>query len=399
VRFLEAASFTEQAPGRLLKLPRQTVGASEDVWAFVPDPLPPKIQLDWPTITELARANQALGQLAGVEQMLPNPHLLIRPFLHREAVLSSRIEGTVTSVQQLLLFEAAKSKGAELGDVREVVNYIRAVDYGMERVKELPVSLRLIRELHERLMTGVRGHEERPGEFRTIQNWIGLGQSPIELARYVPPPVPEMHQALAAFEQSIGEPKALPPLVHLALVHYQFEAIHPFRDGNGRIGRLLTTLLLCAANYYQQEPLLPRPLLYLSAYFERQRQAYYDHLLAVSQRGEWAAWLTFFLKGVTEQSIDAVQRAQRLLDLRQSYRERLQTARTSALLLLLVDELFASPYITAAEAQRLLKVTAIPVYGALRKLEEVGILREVTGQSRNRMWAAEEILDNLREEP
>lgn len=388
---MNPAEFTPQAPGRLVKVP-------EGAWAFIPAPLPPNLEPDWPTMLELSVANQALGELAGVGRMLPNPHLLIRPYLHREAVLSSKIEGTVTSVQQLLLFEAGRPEGSDQGDVREVFNYIQATNYGLERLKELPVCLRLIRELHERLMKDVRGQEQRPGEFRNIQNWIELGQSPLEEARYVPPPVSELPQALDAFERFVAEPKDLPPLIHLALVHYQFEAIHPFRDGNGRIGRLLTTLLLSASDYYQPQPLLPGPLLYLSAYFEHRRQAYYDHLLGVSQRGEWGEWLRFFLRGVAEQSRDAIQRSQRLLDLRQRYREKLQTARTSALLLRLVDELFARPAVTAAEAQKLLNVTALPVYGALRRLEEAGIIREVTGQVRNRIWLAGEIMDNLREE-
>ena len=245
------------------------------------------MHLSMDTIVKLSKADLALGELKGVGQMLPNPHLLISPFLRREAVSSSRIEGTVTDLEQLLLFEAAASDGADLNDRQEVYNYVFALEYGLRRLRDLPVSLRLMKEVHEHLMRGVRGEEKRPGEFRNRQNMIGLqGQTPQE-ARFVPPPVDEMRSCLRAMETYIGNPSNIPTLIDLALIHYQFETIHPFLDGNGRLGRLLTSLLL------SERRCLPQPLLYLSSYFERNKDAYMDSLLAVSQRGEWNRWIDF----------------------------------------------------------------------------------------------------------
>jgi Fic family protein len=211
------------------------------------------------------------------------------------------------------------------------------LEYGLKRLDELPVCLRLVGELHEKLMQGVRGYAQRPGEFRYVQNYIGQQGQPINTARFVPPPVDQMNQCLQELEKYWGNPSELPALVELALIHHQFEAIHPFRDGNGRIGRLLITLLLC------ERKLLPQPLLYLSAYLERNRNAYMDHLLAISQRGAWVEWVNFFLRGVAEQSQDAVERLNRLLELWRGYRQKLQLAQSSALCLKLVDELFRIP--------------------------------------------------------
>jgi Fic family protein len=275
--------FTANAPGRLVTAP-------EGHLAYVPNPLPPEFDLELSTVNLLADAERALGELKGVGQRLPNPRLLINPFLRREAVLSSRIEGTTTGLQQLLLFETAPSDEPGDADVREVANYVAALELGFSLLERLPVSLRLIRQIHERLMEGVRGQEQRPGEFRHIPNLIGHRGATPDTARFVPPPVKEMHEALHDLERYIGEHRDdLPFLIQLALVHYQFEVIHPFMDGNGRVGRLLIALQLRERAY------LPQPLLYLSAYFEYHRDAYRDHLLAVSRSGTWTQWIDFFL--------------------------------------------------------------------------------------------------------
>ncbi len=270
--------------------------------------------------------------------------------------------------------------------MREVANYVTALEYGLGRLKDLPVSLRLIREMHERLMHGVRGEYMTPGEFRRSQNWIGPPGCLLMDATFVPPPVDEMKEALGELEKYLHAPSTLPPLVRLALIHYQFEAVHPFLDGNGRIGRLLLTLLLCA------EGLLPQPLLYLSAYFERHRQEYYDLLLGVSQAGRWHDWVMYFLRGVAEQSQDAVKRSSRLLDLRQEYRQKLQSARASALLLQLVDELFSYPAISIARAAKRLDVTPRSAQLNVDRLMDEGILEEATGRKRNRVFIAPGII-------
>ncbi len=371
--------FIDSAPGRLVQTP-------EGQWAFVPDPLPPKLELDAKTVLLLSEAHEALGQLAGVGQMLPNPHLLIGPFLRREAVLSSRIEGTITTAEELLVFEASPSEEPTTPDVREVANYVKALERGLTRLKELPVCLRLIRETHAQLLEGVRGEARRPGEFRESQNFIGQRGQPVEEARFVPPPVPEMNKALDAFERFLHTPTELPFLIQLALIHYQFETIHPFMDGNGRIGRLLIPLLLCERGN------LPQPLLYLSGYFEQNRDAYSDRLLRVSQTGAWSEWVQFFLQGVNDQSKDAVRRSTRLLNLWQQYRDKMQAARSSALLLQLVDELFAFPAVTITYAQRQLGVTYRSAQLNVQKLVDAGILKEQTGRKRKRIFTAPEIV-------
>ena len=276
---MQPADFGPDAAGRVVRAP-------EGYWAFVPAPLPPALEPSWDLFSRLSDADRALSELAGRAANLPNPHLLIAPFLRREAVLSSRIEGTQASLSDLFFFEAGSPSARSAtrrvpDDVQEVANYVRALEYGLKRTATLPISLRLIREIHGRLMKGVRGNHLMPGEFRRTPNWIGPAGCTLMDATYVPPPVPAMHAALDRFEKYLHQKPTLPPLVRLALVHYQFEAIHPFVDGNGRVGRLLIPLLLC------HERLLPQPLLYLSAYFERHRTEYYRHLLTVSQTGSW----------------------------------------------------------------------------------------------------------------
>ena len=382
---MDPSQFTTDSPGELVK----TV---EGVWAFVPDPLPPRFDIGLATVNKLSSADLALGELKGLGQMLPNAQLLINPFLRREAVLSSRIEGTIASLDQLILFEVEPSRESGNSDVGEVANYVSAMEYGLRRLEELPVSLRLIRELHEKLLTGVRGQDKSPGEFRQTQNAIGQHGRPVAEARYIPPPVTQMTQALSDFELFIHDPSDLPFLVQLALVHYQFEAIHPFLDGNGRIGRLLLSLLLCEKGYLSQ------PLLYLSGFLEKNRDRYIDSLLRVSQEGDWVGWVDFFLDGVAEQSNDVIQRSGLLLDLRQQYRERAQTARASALPLLLVDGLFRSPAVTISIAEQLLGVTYVSAQRSIERLVGLGILEEITGQQRNRVYLATGILEIINAE-
>jgi len=386
---MNAERFQVSPSGQLLK-----VGQGDAAyWAFVPHPLPPVLPLDAELIRILSDSDRALGELAGLGRAMPNPHLLIGPFVRREAVLSSRIEGTQTDITDLYAYEAGQLPLPGLkppppeSDVREVLNYVRALEYGLERVTTLPVSLRLIRELHERLMEGVRGAKATPGEFRRSQNWIGRPGCTLNDADFVPPPVNEMYDALDAFEKYLHWGNDYPPLVRLAFIHYQFEAIHPFLDGNGRIGRLLLSLLLVNWN------LLPLPLLYLSAYFEHHRQDYYDLLLAVSERGNWREWVGFFLRGVAEQARDTIVRAKRLQDLQLEWRQRLTQARASALLLRLADSLFESPVLTIPDAQRILGVRQY--HSAQRNVEKLvaaGILQQAGESSYGRTFLAEEIL-------
>lgn len=355
--------------------------------AFVPNPLPPEIPIDWSLASVMSEADRALSELAGVARTLPNPHLLIRPFMRREAVLSSRIEGTQTSLSELFVFEGSDGSDddEDHADVTEVRNYVLALEFGLLRIADLPICNRLIRETHATLMAGVRGENLSPGEFRRIQNWIGPPGTKIKDATYVPPPVPSMIDCMNQLETFLNAPSDLPPLVRMALIHYQFEAIHPFLDGNGRIGRLLITLMLCS------ERLMPQPLLYLSAFFERNRRDYYTHLLSVSQNGEWQSWIAFFLRGIAEQASDAIKRSRKLMDLWQEYRTRLQEGRASAVALQALDFLFTSPALTTKKLADSLDITVRAAQLNIDKLVDEKILTEITGKKRNRIYIASKI--------
>ncbi|MBK8989614.1 MAG: Fic family protein [Chloroflexi bacterium] len=369
-----------RTPGRVVRHPK-------GYWTFIPQPLPPNIAWSAGLVTALSKADRALGELAGLASMLPNPNLLIQPLIRREAVLSSRIEGTRASLGDLYAFEAVQLTLFEFPeDVQEVRNYVLALQYGLARLATLPVSLRLMRELHAHLLKGVRGEQWTPGEFRRSQNWIGAPGSTIQTATYVPPPVDDMNQALNDMEKFIHERDDLPALIRLALVHYQFEAIHPFLDGNGRVGRLLNTLLL------HDWGLLSQPVLYLSAYFEANRQAYYDHLLAVSQKGAWDEWLSYFLYGVQTQAADSVRRIQRLQALRDGYRGQFQQTRSAARLLQVIDWLFNQPIFDIPQLSQMLLVNYSVAQRYVFQLEKAGIISEITGQARNRVYRANEIL-------
>jgi Fic family protein len=377
--------FSSEAPGKL-------VSVGEGRWAFVPASLPPKLDYGPPLVAALSEADRALGELAGLGRTLPNPYLLTRPFLRREAVLSSRIEGTSASLVDLFAFEAEPplfGESERRDDVQEVRNYVRALEHGMVRLEDLPISQRLMREMHAVLMEGVRGAQRDPGESRRILIWIGPPGAGLDEATYVPPPPAEIPAALSALERYIHGDTGLPPLLDIALVHYQFEAIHPFLDGNGRIGRLLITLMLI------ERDLLPEPLLYLSAYFERHRGAYYDHLLAVSQKGEWEEWLHFFLRGVSVEARDASRRAAKLFELRETYRERFQKEGARANQLAAMNHLFANPVTSIRELAEDLGVSFEAARRLVSSLEERGVLEEITGRRRNRMYAAREILQVL----
>ncbi len=386
--------FKNSPSGRLVRVGQGPYA----YWAFVPNPLPPELALDLPLLQTLSDADRALGELAGLGRTIPNPHLLIRPFIRKEAVLSSRIEGTQADVADLYAYEAGQLAlpGMEPrppeSDVREVLNYVHALEYGLERLHTLPVSLRLFRELHARLMQGVRGEKMTPGEFRRSQNWIGPPGCTLDEAEYVSPPPDQLLDALSDLEAYINREHDYPPLIRLALIHYQFEAIHPFLDGNGRIGRLLISLLL---NHWE---LLPLPLLYLSAYFHRHRQTYYELLMAVSQRGAWGDWVRFFLSGIAEQARDASDKARKLQDLQIAWRNRLSQARTSVLLLRLVDQLFITPIITITQAQRILGVTYPSAQRNVEKLVQAGILEQVGESSYNKTFLAREILAVLEDD-
>lgn len=376
---MNPADFTDKKNGRVIQ-------TSLGYWAFLPNPLPPQLTLSWELVNQLSEADRALSELAGAARTLPNPHLLIGPFIRREAVLSSRIEGTQASLSDLLFFEASGLVDPKAPDAHEVANYVKALEYGLARLEKFPLSLRFIREVHAHLMDGLGEEHLTPGEFRRSQNWIGPPRCTLTDAAYVPPPVEEMGQALGQLEAYLHLPPSLPLLIRLATIHYQFEAIHPFLDGNGRIGRLLITLLLC------KEEALSEPLLYLSAYFERNRDEYYRFLLSVSRSGTWDEWISFFLRGVTEQSRDALARSGRLLALWQSHRNEFHSACASALQLRLVDQLFASPAITVTQAAKLLKVTHRSAQLNIEKLIRRGILKEATGKRRNRVFIAPHIV-------
>ena len=380
---MDIALFQNSPSGRVTR----AVGG---YWAFVPNPLPPELDWDNPLVSSISRADLALGTLSGLGETLPNPHLLIYPFIRREAVLSSRIEGTQSSLSDLLLFEATRVEKQR--DVKEVQNYVRAMEYGLKRLEELPLGLRLIRELHGILMEGVRGERATPGEFRQSQNWIGTPECALNDATFVPPPVAEMMGTLDQLEKFLHTDSDLPPLVKLALIHYQFETIHPFLDGNGRIGRLLISLFLC------QQGILTKPLLYLSAFFEHRRQEYYDCLLEVSQRGAWREWIDFFLQAVIEQSGDAVRRARQLLDLHRAYYQTSLEKHLPPTAGQLVELIFMRPVLNAKVAQEYLKVTFPAAQKAINALEGEGILAEITGGKRNKAYAAKEILKILEEE-
>ncbi len=352
--------------------------------AFLPAPLPPvpAVDLGGPLRDLLSGADYALGRLDGAVLTLPSPDVFVFMYVRKEAVLSSQIEGTQSSLQNLLAAEALLADPDAPTDVGEVINYVRAMNYGLSRLRELPLSVRLIREIHAELMRGVRGGRLTPGELRTTQNWIGPGGCSLREASFVPPPPHEVPAVLSDLERYLHSGDALPPLVRVGLAHAQFETIHPFLDGNGRVGRLLITFLLTEMN------LLARPVLYLSHYFKRRRSEYYERLQAIRDAGDWEGWLAFFLTGVTEVSREAAQTAAGVLRVREDCRARIadQLGRAAANGHRILERLFDHPIIAVATVRDWLDVTPASANTLVNRLVDAGILREITGYSRNRRF-------------
>lgn len=378
--------FSPESPGRLVTL-------GENLWAFVPDPLPPSLNVDWDVVKAQESAALALANLNGIARRLPNPALFVDFFVKREAVLSSQIEGsraTLYDIYGVHEGELALGNPAEEPEIREVFNYIDTLYYGLKRLETLPLCLRFIRELHERLLIGVRGDQATPGEFRRVQNRIGGND--FTDAYFVPPTVPEMNAALDQFEKYFQiRDHSMPFLMRLAFIHYQFEAIHPFLDGNGRVGRLLISLLLVEWN------LLSQPFLYLSAYFEQHRSQYYELLLAVSQRGAWKDWLLYFFRGIEEQSLDAIERAIGLTDLRDEWRDQLGRQHAPGSAIRLMELLFEhSPSITIPDAKRLLNLSYPGAKRVVERLVDAGILHTPKHSSYKKQFVAMDIINMLR---
>ncbi len=370
------------APGHAMRCPG-------GYGAFVPHPLPPKIEWTLPLVRVLSDADRLIGRLAGEGGQLLNPHLLMRPFVAREAVLSSRMEGTQATLGELLAARAGAVVERSPEDLREVGNYVTALEHGIKRLGTLPLSLRLVKEIHGKLLKGVRGDHAMPGEFRRSQNWIGPAGCVLANATYVPPPPSELAGCLGEWEKFLRE-RALPSLVQIALAHYQFEAIHPFLDGNGRVGRLIITL------YLVERRILPAPLLYLSAFFEATRDEYYRRLRGVTERGAWREWLEYFLNGVSRQSEDAVSRAERINDHLAAWRSQVAGV-PSKMPAMLLDLVAANPFITIKKAAEELDVAFTTAQRGVEKLEGLGILSQVGDAQRDRVYCAKEVLDILEE--
>lgn len=365
--------------------------------AFIPSPLPPepKIRLEGDLQTLLSQADRALGRLDGSIQTLPHPDLFVAMYVRKEAVLSSQIEGTQSSLQDVLAAEARVLSSRRPSDVGEVFNYVGAMNYGLERLQDLPVSIRLIREIHAKLLTGVRGQHLTPGELRNSQNWIGPSGCTLAEATFVPPPPHEVPSALTNLERFLHAEIRLPLLIKIGLAHAQFETIHPFLDGNGRIGRLLITFLLC------EKQVLLKPVLYLSYYFKRYRQQYYEHLQAVRDEGTWERWLAFFLKGVFEVSQQATNTARQILSLREEHRQIItnQLGRAAGNGHRVLELLYQNPIVSISEVQHLIGTTYPAANNLVTRLVEHGILQELTGQRRNRRFIYMDYIRLFHDEP
>ncbi|MGQ4557365.1 Fic/DOC family N-terminal domain-containing protein [Halobellus sp. GM3] len=379
---MERDDFDEAAPGEIVP----TTTSKGTYSAFQPDPLPPSISTE-ELITPLAEATQALGRLHGIGPRVGSREILIEPFIRKEALESSQIEGTHATLSDIYAYEAGQEalidEDRQQG-TQEVVNYLHALTHGLDAITAGdPITVELLCEMHDRLLSGVRGDEADPGELRSTQNFIGSTPY-IQDARYVPPPPNKIPGLLEDLLEYANQETNLHPLLRIGLIHYQFETIHPFLDGNGRLGRLLISLLL------QRDGLLPEPYLYLSSYFNARRSAYVDHLLAVSQHGEWEEWLLFFLRGVQSQAEEAHQRANLLVNLREDYQQRYQSERSENILEL-VMRLFEDPYLDVNTAADWLDVEYSTANRLIGQLEDDGILEELTGKDRNRFYRASEV--------
>lgn len=359
--------------------------------AFLPNALPPDppIVYDNELLDLLSKADRSLGRLDGSTGMLPNPDLFVLMYVRKEAVLSSQIEGTQASLVDILEYEADQAARTDRIDIEEVINYVDAMNYGLRRLRDLPVSMRLIREIHERLMAGVRGGERNPGELRRTQNWIGPAGAPIGDAVFVPPPATELAGLLSDLERFLHDEAPMPALVKVGLAHAQFETIHPLLDGNGRTGRLLITFLLC------EREILRQPLLYLSHYFKRARAEYYDRLQGIRQSGDWEGWLKFFLRGVFAVAQEATQTAHDIVAMRELDRELVTSSlqRSSHHGLRLLEGLYFQPVISGQGAARITNLAIGNSNRLVNQFVELGILREITGRRRNRRYSYDRYLD------
>lgn len=373
---------SEPVPSRAGRYVRQVSGYR----AFIPAVLPPvDLDLSGEVTASLSRANLALGRLDGAVETLPHPELFTAMYVRREAVLSSQIEGTQASLDDLVAAEARLRGDHPLGDVNEIINYTAALNFGIARLSALPLPGRLLREIHEILMTGVRGGHATPGAFRTTQNWIGASGATLNDAVFVPPPPEEVPAQIGELERFLHAPTDLPLLIQVGLAHSQFETIHPFVDGNGRLGRLLITFLLC------ERSVLSKPVLYVSLTLKKRRQEYYERLQAVRDRGAWEEWLVFFLDCVTEAALDAARLAKSILVLREHHRDVIVEglgARAGKAIRLL-EKLYRDPYVEVNEAAAMLGVSYANANTIISVMERLGILREATGNARNRVFVYE----------
>jgi Fic family protein len=390
---MRPGDFSENAPGNLVTIARPKTRADllnttqirpDYIYAFVPHPLPPNLDYTDEMVSAVGSAMRQLGELEIVVQDLPNPSILVRPFIRREAVASSQIEGTIATLDDLVDFvEAGETTAA---DVPEVENYVKALEYGLSLIHDRTITVSFIRELHQILLTGTRGDHLRPGEVRTLQNFIGNAGDRIEDAKYVPPPPIEVPGLLADLSAFVDKSSSVSPLIRIALMHYQFEAIHPFLDGNGRVGRLLIALLLTKWD------VLTHPVIDISAYLLAHRERYIGHLERVSHKGEWSRWIEFFLEAITVQAENALRRSKRLLSVHDDYLLRLARDTRSATVETLVDYLFEHLSVTTKVASELLGVTPTTAQKVIDRLVSQGILEESTGRKRDRVYRAREII-------
>jgi Fic family protein len=378
---IDPSRFKSESFGRVVRTRGKT-----GFYTFVPTPIPRSLSLASRTVSLLSEADRALGRLAGAGRLLPNPQLLVNAYITREAVASSRIEGTQATISDVF---DAESRGDVRGDVREVVNYIDAMSHGLRRLDALPISKRLVEEIHRVLLTGVRGEERNPGEVRRSPNWIGSPDNRPETAVFVPPPVDEMSEGLSDWEHFVNdETLELPPLISCALMHYQFETLHPFLDGNGRVGRLLIVFYLVGRGH------LPAPLLYLSSYFELHKSTYYDSLQGVREGGDLDGWLQFFLAAVASQATDAERRAEQILDLREQYRVALRGDRSRAGEVL--DLLIGNPFVTTRSVSSSLDITIQGATKLLNRLEAANVITPAPRiPGRSKRWVCRGILETL----
>ena len=362
--------------------------------AFIPEPLPPRnLDLGGAVRASLSRADLALGRLDGAVETLPHPELFTAMYVRREAVLSSQIEGTQASLDDLVAAEARLSGQRPVGDVNEVINYTSALNFGLARLTELPLSARLLREIHQILMHEVRGGHASPGDFRTTQNWIGAAGRGLGEAVFIPPPPDRVAEQIGDLETFLHRPTDLPLLVQIGLAHAQFETIHPFVDGNGRLGRLLITFLLC------ERKVLTKPVLYVSLTLKKRRLEYYERLQAIRDRGQWEEWLVFFLDCVADAALDAVALVKKILTMREAHRDQIvnEMGARAGKAIRLLERLYRDPYLEVNDASRFLNVSFANANNIVLDLQAMGVLREATGQQRNRIFVYDEYIALFRD--